>query len=224
MNIGTAIRQIRRQQGLTLQQLCDAVGNDMQTGYLSRIETGKLAPSVYTVADIARALGTTVDNLLNQRDAASGFEEFRDTVACQKIPVYPFYRGSNPFAVTMRPPTIYTRMIPSPVKSPAGSFGLILDDDSMQSSEGLSFSQGSIIIVAPYDYNPIRRKEQIHVGQFVIVHQKNNPPETPPLFRELVSDGTEMMLRPRNARYPIRPLPSDPQFVGYVIAQIIDLT
>lgn len=221
MDIGSAIRHLRRQQGLTLQELCDAIGNDMQTGYLSRVETNKLNPSVYTVADIARALGTTVDDLLK---GSNTFHAYKETKACRKIPVFPFVAAANPYAVGMYPPTTALTTIPSPVDVPLGSFGLILDDDSMQSSEGLSFSQGSVVIFAPYDKNRLIREKQIQLGQYVIVHSQNARPGSPPLFRQLVADGAERMLRPRNSRYPIRPLPPEPVFVGYAVVQILDLT
>ena len=46
----------------------------------------------------------------------------------------------------------------------------------------------------------------------------------PPMFRQLVSDGRELYLRPRNPQYPMRPVPDDAAIMGTVIGQVIDLT
>lgn len=220
MKIGNVIRQLRRQQELTLQQVCDAIGNNMQTGYLSRVEQDKLTPSVYTVADIAQALGTTVDTLLKNNDT---FHAYKETKACRKIPVFPFSDGSNPFAVGASPTLAPRPTIPSPIDVPLGSFGLVLDDDSMQSNEGLSFSKGGVIIVTPYEGNPYIKEGKPALGDYVIVHAQSAAPGTPPLFRQLIADGSDVMLRPRNSRYPIRPLPSDPKFVGRVVCQVLTI-
>ncbi len=72
MKIGHVIRRLRRAQGKTLQQLCDATGDRLQSGYLSRVERDEMAPSVYIAAEIAKALGVSLDHIIK---LASGQEE-----------------------------------------------------------------------------------------------------------------------------------------------------
>ena len=58
---GTRIRAVRREAGLTQQDLATAVEVSRQT--IIAMETGDYAPSVYLAIKIARALGTTVERL-----------------------------------------------------------------------------------------------------------------------------------------------------------------
>jgi putative transcriptional regulator len=58
---GTRIRAVRREAGLTQQGLATAVQVSRQT--IIAMETGDYAPSVYLAIKIARALGTTVEEL-----------------------------------------------------------------------------------------------------------------------------------------------------------------
>jgi putative transcriptional regulator len=58
---GTLIRGTRRKAGLTQQDLATVVQVSRQT--IIAMETGDYAPSVYLAIKIARALGTTVEEL-----------------------------------------------------------------------------------------------------------------------------------------------------------------
>jgi putative transcriptional regulator len=58
---GTRIRAARRASGLTQQDLATAVQVSRQT--IITMETGDYAPSVYLALKIARALGTSVEQL-----------------------------------------------------------------------------------------------------------------------------------------------------------------
>jgi putative transcriptional regulator len=58
---GTRIRAVRREAGITQQGLAAAVEVSRQT--IIAMETGDYAPSVFLAIKIARALGTTVEQL-----------------------------------------------------------------------------------------------------------------------------------------------------------------
>lgn len=61
--LGRAIQKARQQAGLTQQQLCTAAGLSYST--LAKIERGAIrTPSVFTVHQIARVLGISMDGLL----------------------------------------------------------------------------------------------------------------------------------------------------------------
>ncbi|MFG2639015.1 helix-turn-helix domain-containing protein [Streptomyces sp. NPDC048362] len=53
-----ALRQIRRERGVTQRRLADAIGRDFTT--VSQYETGKCAPSLDALATIAVVLDTPV--------------------------------------------------------------------------------------------------------------------------------------------------------------------
>ena len=63
-DVGRRIRQQRLRQGLTQSQLAERVGAADET--ISRIERGKLAPSVDMLGRIAGVLGVSVDALLTK--------------------------------------------------------------------------------------------------------------------------------------------------------------
>jgi putative transcriptional regulator len=58
---GTRVREVRRTAGLTQQGLAAEVQVSRQT--IIAMETGDYAPSVYLAIKVARALGTTVEEL-----------------------------------------------------------------------------------------------------------------------------------------------------------------
>lgn len=61
--LGRAIQAARNAKGFTQQQLCNATGLSYST--LAKIERGAIkTPSVFTVSQISRALGMTMDDLL----------------------------------------------------------------------------------------------------------------------------------------------------------------
>lgn len=60
--IGGRIRQARKQQGLRLSDLSDSAG--CSESMLSKIENGKVTPSLPTLRNIARALDTKISTLL----------------------------------------------------------------------------------------------------------------------------------------------------------------
>ena len=57
--IGKAIRQRRKALNLTLTEVCDKVG--LSAGFLSLVERGKATPSLGSLANIAGALGVSLD-------------------------------------------------------------------------------------------------------------------------------------------------------------------
>lgn len=65
--LGPRLRRLRRQQGLTLDQVAGRVG--CTRSLLSKIETGACQPAMATLARIAAALGSTAAMLLSEDDA-----------------------------------------------------------------------------------------------------------------------------------------------------------
>ncbi len=59
---GQAIQRIRKERGMTQEQLGEKVGIDPNS--ISRIERGRLIPALPTLIDICNALGTGADSIL----------------------------------------------------------------------------------------------------------------------------------------------------------------
>ncbi len=68
-SIGNEIRKLRNFQGSTLQELADRCG--CSKSLLSKVENGKVMPSVATLVKIASSLGTTVSALLEENSQIS---------------------------------------------------------------------------------------------------------------------------------------------------------
>lgn len=213
MGIGRAIRRLRHSQNRTLQHVCDTSQGKLQTGYLSRIERDEMTPSVYVAAAIARALGTSVDSLIAE---AEGGIETAGLPSASRLMV-PVFRWED--AITFYQDRDYTnlptpeRWLVPPMESHLGMFGLPLRDDSMQALDGLSWSRGSTIIV-----DISREPTQ---DDYVLASDGSNPT---PLFRQLVSDGRDFYLRPRNPQYPMRPVTGNSILLGTVIGQVTDIS
>jgi len=74
------------------------------------------------------------------------------------------------------------------------TYALRVHGDSMVGDAGDSFPAGSILVVEP-EMAP-------HPGDYVIALNEANQST----FKQLVSDGGELYLKPLNTRYPIKPL------------------
>jgi putative hydrolase of the HAD superfamily len=64
ITLGKHVQQLRRDKGMTQQQLCERTGLSYST--LAKIERGAIkSPSVFTVSAIARELGSTLENVMS---------------------------------------------------------------------------------------------------------------------------------------------------------------
>lgn len=68
--MGARIKALRKQQGLTQEDLAAASGRAVEA--ISNIERGRNFPSMGTLLKIAEALRTTVTELINEPDVPSG--------------------------------------------------------------------------------------------------------------------------------------------------------
>jgi transcriptional regulator with XRE-family HTH domain len=75
MGFGSAVRAKRKAAGLTLEQLSERT--NVTPNYLGRVETEKADPSLSIVQAIARALKTSVGELLEGAEAPSAREKTR---------------------------------------------------------------------------------------------------------------------------------------------------
>jgi transcriptional regulator with XRE-family HTH domain len=66
MQIGTKIRRLRTQHGLTQQELADRT--DLSKGYISQLESEMTSPSIATLVDLLDSLGTNLKDFFNKDD------------------------------------------------------------------------------------------------------------------------------------------------------------
>jgi transcriptional regulator with XRE-family HTH domain len=55
--VGTKLRDLRKQNGLTQQELADRA--ELTKGFISQLEQGQVTPSLVTLLDLIECLGTT---------------------------------------------------------------------------------------------------------------------------------------------------------------------
>ena len=65
-DIGRKIRDLRKQNGLTQQELADRA--ELTKGFISQLERGQVSPSVVTLFDLIECLGTTPADFFPGRD------------------------------------------------------------------------------------------------------------------------------------------------------------
>jgi DNA-binding XRE family transcriptional regulator len=65
-NFGERLRQIRKEQGLSLEELAKVLGTSKQV--LSRYETNQRAPKVSVAADFAKKLGVSLDYMMGDEE------------------------------------------------------------------------------------------------------------------------------------------------------------
>jgi SOS-response transcriptional repressor LexA len=92
-------------------------------------------------------------------------------------------------------------LIETTYKARSHTYALRVSGDSMEPK----FPDGAILIVEP--------EESPQPGQFVIVRQAGSESAT---FKQLVSDGGRLFLKPLNPRYPIMTLTEEDAFCGVV--------
>ena len=65
--LGRKIRELRKERGLTMQQLAEMVGVNYTT--IHRVETGRVSPSVVLLSEIAHRLGHSIVSFLEDKEA-----------------------------------------------------------------------------------------------------------------------------------------------------------
>lgn len=105
-----------------------------------------------------------------------------------------------------------SEMIPSTKKVSPDAFALVVRDDSMESTGGMSFPAGSMIIVDP--------AEEPRHGSNVVARVNANEELT---FKQLVFDGGRRYLKPLNPRYPVIEADQQTEIVGVVVQMVLDV-
>ena len=65
MDIGNRIRELRKTQGLTQEELADRA--ELTKGYISQLERDMTSPSISTLEDILQCLGTSLSEFFREK-------------------------------------------------------------------------------------------------------------------------------------------------------------
>lgn len=212
IKIGPAIKRRRRELGWTLQQLCDETRGELYTGYLSDIENEKSKPSYDKAYHIARALRTTIEDLVGDGQ--------------------PKDPGQGPAEVTNRAPVIPWEMAHEWAKNPdisrlpsgtswelpcepnvANGFYLRQLDETMHAPAGPAFPSGSLIFVAPY--------QEAQANDYVVGYISD--PKRP-TFKKLVRDGEQLYLRALNPQFPMQQIDGEFKVIGVVLGSVLKVS
>ena len=75
MVLGGRLREIRKEKGMTLQQLAERTG--LTAGLLSKIENLRTSPSLSVLSDLAKALGTDISEFFLRPEPVFGNRKWR---------------------------------------------------------------------------------------------------------------------------------------------------
>lgn len=212
ITIGPEIRRRRKALGWSLQKLCDETGGEVYTGYLSDIETGNSKPGYDKAYWIAKALGVTLEELINsseQKDPDKGPAE-----AVHRVPVVPWEMAAE----WAQNPDIKRLPAGTPLEIPVepnikNGFYLRLFDESMHAPAGPSFPMGSLIFVAPH--------LEAQANDFVVGYISD---KSQPTFKKLVNDGGQQYLRALNPQFPMRLIDGEFKPIGVVLGSVLKVS
>jgi len=215
MNYGSLIRKARKYRNWTLQDLADELsyqGIEIDTGNLSRIETGKQGTSNVVLDGILRTFGISIEALLLK---AAGSAEYSGQVAPEKegrCPVISWHQVAGWRGIgSMDRSVITEEWLICPIPHGADTFALRLSGESMQDPHGpISFYDGDIVF-----FDPARVASN---NSFVAVKESDGPEAT---FKQLIVESNKEYLKALNPDWPNRiiPITEDTVICGVAICK-----
>ena len=211
-SIGRAILRRRSSRGWSLQKLCDEAENKLYPSSLSAVEKETSVPSVMAAYYLAKALGTTVDALIEE-SASPGLKP-APAEPVKRVPVLQWENASdwieNPDISTLPSGTAWE--IP-PENPPGSMFALVVRDDTMHSTSGPAFPVGSTIFVKP--------ATDAEANDLVVGYTHDRHQLT---FKKLIRDGSQRYLRPLNPQFPPVSIDGNFQVIGVVVGMAMRLS
>jgi len=155
-------------------------------------------PKLSNLRKLARALGTTIAQLEENHSQVA--ESSTPYNRIEKRPVFKMKDLESEGATAAFKMTC-------PVAHSPETYGAIVPDNTMESTYGPSYPEGSIIFVDP------ERAEEARHGDLVVFRLSDSGVVG---FKRLVDNDTGRGLEPLNIRYPLVP-PQDFEIIGLVI-------
>ena len=170
------------------QQFAEAVG--VSRGAVQQWEKpGGTAPKRSNQPMVAKVLGLSVAELVS-----GGSNVGQGLAVRAEVPLVSEVEAGNYTVIDNFRPRVRFKTVPVSVAVKRHTYALRVHGDSMVSSTGDSFPEGSILVVEP--------EMEALSGDYVIALNEANGTT----FKQLVRDGGDFYLKPLNSRYPIKPL------------------
>ena len=188
MSIHGLIREGRRRLGMSEQQFANAL--QVSRGAVQQWEKqGGTAPKRANLPRVAELLGISVAELVSGGSNVSAGTDVRT-----EVPVVSEVEAGDYTVIDNFDLRSHFDMVRVTVPVQRHTYALRVHGDSMVSENGDSFPDGSIIIVEP--------EMKAEPGDYVIAIKDGNQIT----FKQLVSDGGDLYLKPLNLRYPLHAL------------------
>lgn len=149
-------------------------------------------------------VGIEEDSATYQLNSARHAVYYVPFLSTQQISLWPNHRETPPTKEA-------THYIATNIKVSPQAFALRVEGDSMESQQGTSFCNGSIIVIDP----ELPAKN----GAFVLAKQTAN---SPLVFKQLIIDGSRRFLKPLNHRYPVTEITAHAFICGVVRVMVME--
>ena len=169
---------------------------------------GDSMPEMKRMGELSQITGKSVQWLLTGTDASEANIEV-SPVPVYAVPLISWVSAGMLCSTGDIPPVEMAEdYLPSPVKVGSRAYALVVRGDSMTSSSGRSYPDGSIIIVDP-DVEAVPPCRVIaRIGE-------------ESTFKELTKDAGQWFLKPLNPQYPTRVVDDSVHLCGVVMCQVI---
>ncbi|MCM2366635.1 XRE family transcriptional regulator [Proteus sp. FZP2095] len=208
----TRVSMARNSLKLTQSELAKKVG--VVPRQIAAYEGGEAKPREKALNNLAVALGTSAEWLKSGVGDGPDISNVRKTITVPEIPLYTYdqayglYSGKANLVKTMAPIAFVT----APERANRKCFALSISGDSMESSEGVSFTNRSIITFDP-GITPQN-------GDFVLAYLHNHQDVT---FKQLIKINRSWYLHPLNPSYSDLALNDDMDIFAVAIHSQYDL-
>lgn len=203
-DLGSIIKRFRYAKDLTLSELCELMPEEVAPSYLSRIERNEMQPTFPRLIVLADLLGFSLDDLATElKGGAPAIPGKRE---CRNVPVISWVQAGGWTESSMTDPMADCDWIPGPSKCSSDAFALVVKGDSMTNPYGISFPDGSHIIVDP--------AAEPHNKSFVVAQLEGSDDAT---FKQLILDAPNTYLKPLNPQYPVLTVDREMRIIGTVV-------
>lgn len=212
MNWNDLVKARMKEIGMTQDALAEKMG--LAQASIARYLNKKREPDIDTIAKIMKCVG--LDQLMLSSD---GYVEYPDEVLANvsRVKVQPKYQNSFPLLSSVQAGAWSEAVEPyrldeishwyeTTERTSERSFWLEVEGDSMTSATGVSFPEGTLVLVdTERDYQN---------GSLVVAKLTDVNNAT---FKKLVIDAGQKYLKPLNTAYQMMPINGNCRIIGVVV-------
>lgn len=193
--------------GLTQEQLAHYAGIGRRQ--VAAYEAGTSRPRKDVLVNLAATLGTTIDWLTSGKGEGPDTSHVKKTITVRQVPLLSHVQVMGigfDFDDFIKSASVCD-FIPAPPEAGEYAFAVQVNGDSMESPGGISFPDGTIIIV-----DPEQMPENGDYGLFLLDGENSFT------FKQYIVDQGKGYLRSLNHNYPLTPTTSMITPIGKVIS------